>query len=123
VKLTAQVKLLPTLQEAAALAATLQVANETANWLSAEAFIRNVTSRHGLQRLAYLQVKARGLSAQPALHVIRKVATPMPPSPRTSKRATWVRRAPSGTARRPTSRSGSAPTPPSRMTTAAFLAA
>jgi putative transposase len=75
VKIIVQVKLLPVPEETAALAATLQRANEAANWLSELAYTRNVKSRQGLQRLAYREVKERfGLSAQPTLHVIRKVA-------------------------------------------------
>jgi putative transposase len=74
VKITAQVKLVPTPEQAAALAATLQTANQAANWLSTVAFSRQITSRQALQKLAYREVKARGLSAQPALHVIDKVA-------------------------------------------------
>jgi putative transposase len=61
------------------LAETLHTVNEAANWLSELAFARNVKTRQGLQRLAYQQVKAFGLSAQPALHVIRKVAEPTRP--------------------------------------------
>lgn len=74
-KITAQVKLLPVPEEAVALTATLHAANRAADWLSELAFTRNVATRHGLQRLAYQELKERfGLSAQPALHVIRKVA-------------------------------------------------
>jgi putative transposase len=75
VKITTQVKLLPTREQAAALAATLQVANQAADWLSEAAFTRGVKTRPGLQRLAYQQLKEHfELSAQPALHVVRKVA-------------------------------------------------
>ncbi|MDX3641234.1 transposase [Streptomyces sp. MB09-02B] len=73
-KLVVQVKLLPTSQQAEALEVTLRSCNEAANWLAAEAFTRQVTSRAGLQALAYADLRARGLSAQPALHVLRKVA-------------------------------------------------
>ncbi|MFI0983454.1 RNA-guided endonuclease InsQ/TnpB family protein [Streptomyces sp. NPDC021093] len=73
-KLVVRVKLLPTPLQAAALEATLHACNEAANWLAAEALERKVTSRAGLQVLAYAELKARGLSAQPALHVLRKVA-------------------------------------------------
>ncbi|WP_432748373.1 hypothetical protein [Streptomyces sp. NBC_00056] len=57
-----------------ALEATLHVCNEAATWLSTQAFERRVFSRAGLQAMAYCEVRARGLSAQPALHVLRKVA-------------------------------------------------
>ncbi|TLS43127.1 IS200/IS605 family element transposase accessory protein TnpB [Streptomyces montanus] len=73
-KLVVRVKLLPTPEQAAALEATLRSCNAAANWLSAEAFARRVTSRAGLQALAYVDLRTRGLSAQPALHVLRKVA-------------------------------------------------
>ncbi|WP_307028963.1 hypothetical protein [Streptomyces canus] len=73
-KLVVRVKLLPTPEQAAALEVTLRSCNEAGNWLSAEAFARQVTSRAGLQALAYADLRARGLSAQPALHVLRKVA-------------------------------------------------
>src|SRR4051812_42415528 len=69
-----QVKLLPTPGQAAALAATLPLCNAAANEVSAAAFENGVFARQRLQKLVYTQVKARGLSAQPALHVIRKVA-------------------------------------------------
>lgn len=73
-KAVVQVKLLPTSEQAAALAETLRVCNATGDWVSREAFERKVFSRVGLQKLLYSKVKARGLSAQPALHVIRKAA-------------------------------------------------
>jgi IS605 OrfB family transposase len=61
VKLVVQMKLLPTPEQAQALAATLHAVNTAANLVSRVAFERG-------------EVKARGLSAQPALHVIRKSA-------------------------------------------------
>ncbi|MFE7602676.1 RNA-guided endonuclease InsQ/TnpB family protein [Streptomyces sp. NPDC057494] len=73
-KLVVRVKLLPTPGQAAALEATLRSCNEAANWLSSLAFGHGRTSRAALQALAYADLKARGLSAQPALHVLRKVA-------------------------------------------------
>ncbi|MCX4596250.1 transposase [Streptomyces sp. NBC_01549] len=73
-KLVVQVKLEPTPVQAAALEATLAVCNEAANWLSEQAFTREVASRRALQGFAYADLRARGLSAQPALHVLRKVA-------------------------------------------------
>jgi IS605 OrfB family transposase len=42
--------------------------------VSAVAFEQKITSRQALQRLVYQDLKDAGLSAQPALHVIRKVA-------------------------------------------------
>ncbi|MGW7413114.1 RNA-guided endonuclease InsQ/TnpB family protein [Streptomyces sp. NPDC054863] len=73
-KLTVRVKLLPTPAQALALGATLHACNEAANWLSVQAFARQVTSRARLQVMAYAELRGRGLSAQPALHVLRKVA-------------------------------------------------
>jgi putative transposase len=74
VKLVIQVKLLPTPEQASALAATLRACNLAAAYVSGIAFERRIFSRAGLQKLLYMEVKARGLSAQPALHVIRKTA-------------------------------------------------
>jgi putative transposase len=65
---------MPTPEEAAALESTLRVCNDAANWLSGRAYERGENSRKALQGFAYADLKARGLSAQPALHVLRKVA-------------------------------------------------
>ncbi|MEV4672321.1 RNA-guided endonuclease InsQ/TnpB family protein [Actinomadura geliboluensis] len=73
-KLVVQVKLLPSPEQATALAATLSACNLAADFVSREAFQRRVFSRIELQKLLYREVKERGLSAQPAIHVIRKVA-------------------------------------------------
>ncbi|WP_426403631.1 RNA-guided endonuclease InsQ/TnpB family protein [Streptomyces sp. R-07] len=73
-KLVVRVKLLPTPEQAVALEATLRACNEAASWLSVRAFEGGRTSRAALQALEYAELKARGLSAQPALHVLRKVA-------------------------------------------------
>ncbi|MGW7365700.1 RNA-guided endonuclease InsQ/TnpB family protein [Streptomyces sp. NPDC054841] len=73
-KLVVRVKLVPTPEQAAALEATLRMCNEAANWLSSQGFMRQVTSRKALQAFGYAPLRARGLSAQPALHVLRKVA-------------------------------------------------
>nr|WP_308801327.1 transposase [Streptomyces polyasparticus] len=69
-----QVRLMPTPEVASALECTLRTANDAANWLSGLAYERGETSRRALQGLAYVDLKTRGLSAQPALHVLRKVA-------------------------------------------------
>jgi putative transposase len=74
VKLVVQVKLLPTPEQAAALEATLHACNAAANRVSATAFEQRVFSRARLQKLCYAELKTSGLSAQPALHVIRKTA-------------------------------------------------
>ncbi|MEV5711669.1 transposase [Actinoallomurus sp. NPDC052274] len=73
-KLVVQVKLLPTPEQAAALEATLHVCNAAAGHASQTAFQRKVFARTALQKLLYAEMKGRGLSAQPALHVIRKTA-------------------------------------------------
>ncbi|MFF8605037.1 hypothetical protein ACF06X_03800 [Streptomyces sp. NPDC015346] len=69
-KLVVRVKLLPTPVQASALEATLRVCNEAVNWLSARALESERASRAALQALAYADLKAQGLSAQPALHVL-----------------------------------------------------
>ncbi|MFF7989631.1 RNA-guided endonuclease InsQ/TnpB family protein [Kitasatospora xanthocidica] len=69
-----QVKLAPTSEMATALQATLVTCNREANRLSELAFHMEGKSRRALQAAAYPALKAAGLSAQPALHVIRKVA-------------------------------------------------
>ncbi|MEV6864841.1 transposase [Streptosporangium subroseum] len=73
-KLVVQVKLLPTPEQAAALETTLRAVNQAANRVSALAYETGVCARMPLQRRVYGELKAAGLSAQPALHVIRKVA-------------------------------------------------
>ena len=57
-----------------ALERTLHACNDAANWLSGQAHERGETSRKALQGFAYRDLKGRGLSAQPALHVLSKVA-------------------------------------------------
>jgi putative transposase len=74
VKLVVQVRLLPTAVQAVALAATLHACNAAANHVSRVGFERDVFSRNELQKLVYAEVKARfGLSAQPAVRVVKKV--------------------------------------------------
>ncbi|MDX3244771.1 transposase [Streptomyces sp. ME18-1-4] len=74
-KIAVQVKLLPSPDQALALKETLHVVNRAANWVSALAYMEQVTNKVALQHLAYARLKSEfGLSAQPALHVIRKVA-------------------------------------------------
>ncbi|MFE5583720.1 RNA-guided endonuclease InsQ/TnpB family protein [Kitasatospora sp. NPDC056531] len=65
---------MPSPDAAAALAETLSVCNQEANHVSEMAHRTGEKSRKALQGCAYLKLKAAGLSAQPALHVIRKVA-------------------------------------------------
>ncbi|MEO3785349.1 transposase [Actinocorallia sp. B10E7] len=73
-KLVVQVKLLPDEAARAALRETLHACNRAANHVSRCAFEAGVAGRRPLQRLVYGEVKAMGLSAQPAIHAIRKVA-------------------------------------------------
>ncbi|WP_106400023.1 RNA-guided endonuclease InsQ/TnpB family protein [Actinocorallia populi] len=73
-KLVVQVKLLPDETARAALRETLHTCNRAANHASRRAFETGVTGKQSLQRLVYAEVKAMGLSAQPALHAIRKTA-------------------------------------------------
>ncbi|MGK5558143.1 RNA-guided endonuclease InsQ/TnpB family protein [Actinomadura kijaniata] len=73
-KVSVQIRLLPTRSQEEALAATLAACNEAANLVSDLAWERRAFRRIDLQKAVYAEVKALGLSAQPALHVIRKVA-------------------------------------------------
>ncbi|MEO3784644.1 transposase [Actinocorallia sp. B10E7] len=73
-KLVVQVKLLPDEAARAALRETLHACNRAANHASRRAFATGVQGKMPLQRLVYAEVKAMGLSAQPAIHAIRKVA-------------------------------------------------
>jgi len=61
-------------EQSDALRNTLTLCNEAADIASALGFDRGVTGVRSLQRLTYKTVKAVGLSAQPAIHVIQKVA-------------------------------------------------
>ncbi|GAA0946118.1 transposase [Actinocorallia libanotica] len=73
-KLVVQVKLLPDEATAVVLRETLHACNRAADHVSRRAFETGIQGRMPLQRLVYGEVKAMGLSAQPALHVIRKTA-------------------------------------------------
>ncbi len=73
-KLVVQVKLLPSPEQAAALEATLRACNRAADHVSRIAFESGVKDRNGLQKLVYADIKATfGLSAQPAVRVVKKV--------------------------------------------------
>ena len=74
VKLVVQVQLLPDAAGRAALADTLALCNRAADHASRLAFQAGVTGRQAVQRLVYGDLKGMGLSAQPAIHVARKVA-------------------------------------------------
>ncbi|MEV6169458.1 transposase [Streptomyces sp. NPDC051954] len=72
-KLTVQVRLLPTPIQAVALEATLHACNEAATWASEVAFEKDVKNNFVLRRLTYEAVKARwNLGAQAAQHVVKK---------------------------------------------------
>jgi putative transposase len=72
-KQVVQVKLLPTPEQAAALAATLRAVNEAANWTSQTAFAHGVPREYALRQHTYSQLKAeRGLGSQIAQLVIKK---------------------------------------------------
>jgi putative transposase len=75
VKLVVQVKLVPSVEAEAALAATLWQVNADASWVSSVAFGRfGLRGRESeLRRLCYGELKARGLGAQAAQHVIKRV--------------------------------------------------
>ena len=72
VKLVTQVKLMPEADQAAALSATLRTVNEAACWVSGVAFERGVPREYELRKHTYAELKARGLGAQAAQHVIKK---------------------------------------------------
>ncbi|TDC97810.1 RNA-guided endonuclease TnpB family protein [Actinomadura sp. 7K507] len=73
-KLVVQVKLLPDAATAEALRETLKLCNRAAGHASRRAHATGVTGKTALQRLVYGELKAMGLSAQPAIHCVRKVA-------------------------------------------------
>ena len=73
-KLVVQVRLFPDAAQQAALRDTLDLCNQTADQVSEQAFARGVFGKQALQRLTCGGCKAAGLSAQPAIHVARKVA-------------------------------------------------
>ncbi|MEV6159110.1 transposase [Nonomuraea sp. NPDC052129] len=74
-RLVVPVKLLPTPEQAAALAATLHAVNRAANEVSRLAFQRKIFRGHDLRKITYGLVKNDfGLSTQTAQHAIKKVA-------------------------------------------------
>ena len=73
-KLVVQVKLLPDAAQEAALWETLKLCNQAANHTSRRAHETGVIAKAPLQRLVYVELKAMGLSAQPAIHCVRKTA-------------------------------------------------
>ncbi|MFF2146506.1 RNA-guided endonuclease InsQ/TnpB family protein [Kitasatospora sp. NPDC058190] len=71
-KVVVRVKLVPEADQAAALRSTLRTVNEAACWVSAVAFERGVPREYELRKHTYAELKARGLGAQAAQHVIKK---------------------------------------------------
>jgi putative transposase len=75
VKQVIKLRMLPTKDQAAAMDATLRICNEAASWLSAAMHADHVRGKRNVQKQFYFAVKERfGLSAQPAIRVIGKVA-------------------------------------------------
>jgi putative transposase len=75
VKQIVQVRLLPTPEQASALASTLRICNEAASWLSGQVHRERVWHKRDVQKNWYSELRDRfGLSAQPAIRVIGKVA-------------------------------------------------
>src|SRR5947209_7542559 len=73
-KLVVPVQLYPSAAGEAALRDTLARCNKAANLVSTRAFEMRITGKQALQRLVYADLKTMGLSAQPAIHVARKVS-------------------------------------------------
>jgi hypothetical protein len=73
-RLTVQVQLLADADQRAALQATLALTNQAASLGSEIAWQRGAFRAYDLQQLAYGQIRTLGLSAQPAVRVIKKVA-------------------------------------------------
>ncbi len=71
VKIVTQVKLMPDVLQAPALEATLRTVNDAANRVSRVAFERGVPREYELRKHTYAELKARGLGAQAAQHVIK----------------------------------------------------
>jgi IS605 OrfB family transposase len=75
VKQVLKVRMLPTDVESSALAATVRTCNDAALWLSARMHAEGVHRRYDAQKRFYTEMRQRfGLSAQPAIRVIGKVA-------------------------------------------------
>lgn len=71
---TVAVKLLPTPEQALALAATLRACNEACGWISEVAYAGSVFDRNGLQQAVYSRVRGEsGLGAQATVRCVKKV--------------------------------------------------
>jgi hypothetical protein len=73
VKIVVQVELMPDAGQALALERTPHAVNDAANWVSAVAFDHGVPHVYELRKHTYAELKSRGLGAQAAQHVIKKV--------------------------------------------------
>jgi putative transposase len=70
-----KVRMLPSETQAEALAATLTTCNNAASWLSKALHTERIRGKYAVQSRFYPELKERfGLSAQPAIRVIAKVA-------------------------------------------------
>jgi IS605 OrfB family transposase len=75
VKRVIKVRILPSQEQGAALVDTLHTCNSAAAWLSGRMHAQRVRGKHDAQKRFYAELKRRyGLSAQPAIRVIGKVA-------------------------------------------------
>jgi uncharacterized circularly permuted ATP-grasp superfamily protein len=74
VKRIVVVKLAPTPEQYVALKSTLELCNAGANMVAQLAHTAADRRPFALQKQVYAQLKACGLSAQPAIRVIKKVA-------------------------------------------------
>src|SRR5205807_8918819 len=73
VKQVVQVRLLPTPEQASALADTLHACNTAASWLSEQMHTDRVMRKFDVQKRFYTELRERfGLAAQPAIRVIGK---------------------------------------------------
>ncbi len=116
-KIVVQMKLMPEAEQAAALSATLRAVNDAACWVSAVAFAHGVPREYELRKHTYAELKARGLGAQAAQHVIKKVRDAYTTLKVNLRAGNLGKPARSAAARRSRSRSPSGRRPRSRMTT------
>lgn len=64
---------MPDAAQASALERTLRTVNDAANWVSEVTFEHGVPREYELRKYTYAELKARGLGARAAQHVIKKV--------------------------------------------------
>lgn len=85
-KLTAQLQLRPTLEQADFLKQTLEAANAACNVISAYAYVNGVFSKYDLQKALYAQVRAQfKLGAQVVIRCLGKVADAYKPDKATQR--------------------------------------